>query len=154
MKSASVLSASVLAAAMLGTATISIAATASKATTVATKAGESAAEAPSTGASANNSGADRPVDVVIVWGFRVRSKLFDERNPPLIEGYGELIKKPECETNVCGYVVFHDGTKWRYTNILAGDEDKLRELQGNLEYDRQTLVIVHPNGEKRTVPNF
>lgn len=154
MNTASVISASVLAAAMFGTATISIAATASSATTAATKAGEAAAEMPATGASANNSVADRPVDVVIVWGFRVRAKVFDERRPPLVEGYGELIKKPECATKVCGYVVFHDGTKWRYTNILAGEEEQLRELQANLEYERQTLVIVHPNGEKRTVPNF
>lgn len=153
MKKTSVISASVLAAAFLGAATTSVAATVNKAASTATKAGE-AAEAPSTGASATSAASDRPVDVVIVWGFRVRAQMFDERNPPLIEGYGELIKKPECVTNVCGYVVFHDGTKWRYTNILAGDEARLRELQGNLEYDRQTLVIVHPNGEKRTVPNF
>lgn len=152
MKIISVISASVLAASTFGVATASMAAT-GKATSATTKVGE-AAESPAFGASSTVSASDRPVDVVIVWGFRVRAKKFDERNPPLIEGYGELIKKAECQTNVCGYVVFHDGTKWRYTNILAGDEDKLRELQANLEYDRQTIVIVHPNGEKRTVPNF
>lgn len=145
--------ASVLATVELGAATTSFAEAASKATTASTKAGE-ASEAPNAGSSSTTSVSGRPVDVVIVWGFRVRAKMFDERNPPLVEGYGELIKKPECVTNVCGYVVFHDGTKWRYTNILAGDEDKLRELQGTLDYDRQTLVIVHPNGEKRTMPNF
>ena len=153
MKLTSVLCASVIAAATFGAATTSFAATASKATTAATKAGE-ASEVPVTGASATSSASDRPVDVVVVWGFRVRAQGLDERRPPLVAGYGELIKKPECETKVCGYVVFHDGTKWRYTNILAGDEDKLRELQANWEYDRQTLVIVHPNGEKRTIPNF
>ncbi|CAN1534953.1 hypothetical protein MCEMIH15_01528 [Caulobacteraceae bacterium] len=152
MKMTSVLSASVLAASAFGVATISHAA-ASKATSTATKTGE-AVESPAMGASSTASASDRPVDVVVVWGFRVRAKMFDERRPPLVEGYGELIKKAECQTNVCGYVVFHDGTKWRYTNILAGDEDKLRELQASLEYDRQTIVIVHPNGEKRTVPNF
>lgn len=141
-----------LAASAFGLATTSLAAT-GKATSATTKVGE-AAESPAIGASSTVSASDRPADVVIVWGFRVRAKKFDERNPPLIEGYGELIKKAECQTNVCGYVVFHDGTKWRYTNILAGTEDKLRELQANLEYDRQTIVIVHPNGEKRTVPNF
>jgi hypothetical protein len=152
MKIISVISASLLAASTFGVATTSMAAT-GKATSATTKVGE-AAESPAIGASSTVSASDRPADVVIVWGFRVRAKKFDERNPPLIEGYGELIKKAECQTNVCGYVVFHDGTKWRYTNILAGDEDKLRELQANLEYDRQTIVIVHPNGEKRTVPNF
>ena len=152
MKIISVISASVLAASAFGLATTSYAA-ANKATSAATKVGE-AAESPAIGASSTVSASDRPADVVIVWGFRIRAKKFDERNPPLIEGYGELIKKAECQTNVCGYVVFHDGTKWRYTNILAGTEDKLRELQANLEYDRQTIVIVHPNGEKRTVPNF
>lgn len=152
MKIISVISASMLAASTFGVATTCMAAT-GKATSATTKVGE-AAESPAIGASSTVSASDRPVDVVIVWGFRVRAKKFDERNPPLIEGYGELIKKAECQTNVCGYVVFHDGTKWRYTNILAGDEDKLRELQANLEYDRQTIVIVHPNGEKRTVPNF
>jgi hypothetical protein len=152
MKIISVISTSVLAASAFGLATTSLAAT-GKATSATTKVGE-AAESPAIGASSTVSASDRPADVVIVWGFRVRAKKFDERNPPLIEGYGELIKKAECQTNVCGYVVFHDGTKWRYTNILAGTEDKLRELQANLEYDRQTIVIVHPNGEKRTVPNF
>ena len=152
MKITSVISASVLAASAFGLATTSLAAT-GKATSATTKVGE-AAESPAIGASSTVSASDRPADVVIVWGFRVRAKKFDERNPPLIEGYGELIKKAECQTNVCGYVVFHDGTKWRYTNILAGTEDKLRDLQANLDYDRQTIVIVHPNGEKRTVPNF
>lgn len=152
MKMTSVISASVLAASAFGLATTSHAA-ANKATSSTTKVGE-AAESSAIGASSTVSASDRPADVVIVWGFRVRAKKFDERNPPLIEAYGELIKKAECQTNVCGYVVFHDGTKWRYTNILAGTEDKLRELQANLEYDRQTIVIVHPNGEKRTVPNF
>jgi len=152
MKMTSVISASVLAASAFGVATTSHAA-ANKATSAATKAGE-AAEAPTSGASSTTSASDRAVDVVVVWGFRVRAKMFDERRPPLVEGYGELIKKAECQTNVCGYVVFYDGIKWRYTNILAGDEDKLRELQASLEYDRQTIVIVHPNGEKRTVPNF
>jgi hypothetical protein len=152
MKMTSVISASVLAASAFGVATTSHAA-ANKATNAATKTGE-AAEAPTSGASSTTSASDRAVDVVVVWGFRVRAKMFDERRPPLVEGYGELIKKAECQTNVCGYVVFYDGIKWRYTNILAGDEDKLRELQASLEYDRQTIVIVHPNGEKRTVPNF
>ena len=152
MKMTSVISASVLAASAFGVATTSHAA-ANKAISAATKTGE-AAEAPTSGASSTTSASDRAVDVVVVWGFRVRAKMFDERRPPLVEGYGELIKKAECQTNVCGYVVFYDGIKWRYTNILAGDEDKLRELQASLEYDRQTIVIVHPNGEKRTVPNF
>lgn len=152
MKMTSVISASVLAASAFGVATTSHAA-ANKATSAATKTGE-AAEAPTSGASSTTSASDRAVDVVVVWGFRVRAKMFDERRPPLVEGYGELIKKAECQTNVCGYLVFYDGIKWRYTNILAGDEDKLRELQASLEYDRQTIVIVHPNGEKRTVPNF
>lgn len=146
------ISASLLATFAFGAATTGFAA-AVKASTAATKTGE-AAEGAATGSSSATSASDRPVDVVVVWGFRVRAKMFDDRQPPLMEGYGELIKKPECLTNVCGYVVFHDGTKWRYTNILAGDEDKLRELQGSLDYNRQTLVIVHPNGEKRTIPNF
>lgn len=154
MKMTFVFSVSALAAAAFCAATSSVAATASKATTTVTKAGETAAEVPPTGASSTSSASDRPVDVVVVWGFRVRAQGFDERRPPLIAGYGELIKKPECQTNVCGYVVFYDGAKWRYTNILAGEEDNLRELQASLEYDRQTLVIVHPNGEKRTIPNF
>ena len=152
MKMTSVISASVLAASAFGVATTSHAA-ANKATSAATKAGE-AVDSPTSGASSTASASDRAVDVVVVWGFRVRAKMFDERRPPLVEGYGELIKKAECQTNVCGYVVFYDGIKWCYTNILAGDEDKLRELQASLEYDRQTIVIVHPNGEKRTVPNF
>lgn len=146
------ISAYVLASLAFGAATTSFAA-AVKAITATTKTGE-AVEAAATGSSSTKSASDRPVDVVIVWGFRVRAKMFDERQPPLMEGYGELIKKPECLTNVCGYVVFYDGTKWRYTNILAGEEDHLRKLQANLEFDRQTLVIVHPNGEKRAIPNF
>ncbi len=153
MKITSLMCAAVLTATIFSVTTDSFAATASKAATSSTAVSE-AAETPTTGASSTRTASDRPVDVVIVWGFRVRAQKFDERNPPLVEGYGELVKKPECVTNVCGYVVFHDGTKWRYTNILAGEEDKLRELQANLEYDRQTLVIVHPKGEKRTIPDF
>jgi hypothetical protein len=108
-------------------------------------------------ASAETTGPDmegRKVDVVVVWGFRVRSQKYDERTPPLTAGYGDLVNKPECQTSVCGFVVFHDGEKWRYTNVLAGTESELRTLQGNLEYGRQTLVIVYPNGEKRTPPKF
>ncbi|WP_284359542.1 hypothetical protein [Candidatus Phycosocius spiralis] len=96
----------------------------------------------------------KSVDVIIVWGFRVRSKLYEERNPPLREGYETLVKKPECVSSVCGYVVFYDGQKWRSTNVLAGDEERLRQLQKQLDYEHQTLVIVHPNGQNRTVPEF
>lgn len=127
-----------------------LAATASKGTNTAGNAAEAGEATPLSAGGAS----ERKVEVVVVRGFRVRAQGFDERRPPLIAGYGELIKKPECQTNVCGYVVFHDGTRWRYTSILAGEEEELRDMQANLEYDRQTLVIVHPNGENRRIPEF
>jgi hypothetical protein len=118
------------------------------------KASEMATSATAGTRSAGEEDLNPPVDVIIVWGFRVRSELYEERSPPLREGYENLVKKPECLTSVCGYVVFHDGQKWRSTNVLAGDEGRLKALQSELEYDRQTLVIVHPTGQKRTVPKF
>jgi hypothetical protein len=117
-------------------------------------AAEAAANVGTKSASVLEEDLSQPVDVIIVWGFRVRSELYEERSPPLREGYENLVKKPECQTSVCGYVVFYDGQKWRSTNVLAGDEDRLKELQSELEYDRQTLVIVHPTGQRRTVPKF
>lgn len=132
----------------------SVAATAKVGTNANANAAEAAANVVTKSTSAKEEDLSSPVDVIIVWGFRVKSQLYEERSPPLREGYEALVKKPECETSVCGYVVFYDGKKWRSTNVLAGDEDRLKELQSELEYDRQTLVIVHPTGQRRTVPKF
>jgi hypothetical protein len=137
---------------MIMSASPSFAATAKVGTNA--NAGEAAANVMAKSPSAQEENLSQPVDVIVVWGFRVKSQLYEERSPPLREGYESLVKKPECLTSVCGYVVFYDGKKWRSTNVLAGDEDRLKELQSELEYDRQTLVIVHPIGQKRIVPKF
>ncbi len=94
------------------------------------------------------------IEIVVVWGFRLRTTEHDLRMASLRSGYRELIDKPDCTTATCGFVVVHDGTKWRTTNVIAASEDKLRDLQHNMERDGSTLVIVRSSGIKRTVPNF
>jgi hypothetical protein len=96
----------------------------------------------------------RQVEVVVVWGFRLRSVIEKLRIESVKSGYRELIGKSECLTSVCGFVVAPDGNQWRASNVLSGTEDELRDRQRNMEREGTTLVIVHPTGVRRTVPNF
>jgi hypothetical protein len=96
----------------------------------------------------------RQVELVIVWGFRLRPTEHDLRMASVRSGYGELIDKAACTNSICGFVVVQDGAKWRNTNVIAGSEGELRDLQRNMEREGTTLVIVHPTGQKRAVPNF
>jgi hypothetical protein len=96
----------------------------------------------------------RTVDVVVVWGFRIRQTPYDMRLKSVRSGYAELIEKSACVRSLCGFVVVYDGTVWRSTNVISGTEDELKEMHRNLERDGSTLVIVYPNGEKRTIPAY
>ena len=96
----------------------------------------------------------RQIEVVVVWGFRLRSTEHDLRMQSVTSGYQELVEKPVCLTSLCGFVVVLDGTKWRATNVMAGSENELKEMKENMERAGTTLVIVHPSGVKRQVPEF
>jgi hypothetical protein len=96
----------------------------------------------------------REVELVVVWGFRIRSTEHDFRMASIRSGYSELIDKTVCTTAICGFVVLQDGAKWRATNVIATSESELRDMQRTLEREGTTLVIVHPTGSKRTIPSF
>lgn len=96
----------------------------------------------------------RQVEIVVVWGFRMRPSAYDLRRTSIRSGYSELIDKSDCVNAVCGFVVVQDGTKWRATNVISGSENELQEMHRNMERDGTTLVIVHPTGTKRQVPEF
>jgi hypothetical protein len=95
----------------------------------------------------------RELDLVIVIGFRLRSTAYDLRMQSVISGYSELVEKADCVTLICGFVV-QEGTKWRATNVVSGEESELRDKASNMEREGTTLVIVHPSGVKRVVPQF
>jgi hypothetical protein len=97
---------------------------------------------------------EREEHVVIVWGFRIRSLEYERRIESVRSGYSELVDKAACITKVCGFVVVPDGNRWRATNVVAASEPELHEMKRNMERDGTVLVIVHPNGSKRTVPDF
>jgi hypothetical protein len=96
----------------------------------------------------------RQVEVVVVWGFRFRPTEHDLRMSSVRSGYGELSEKAVCVTAICGFVVMQEGGKWKATNVVAASETQLRDMQSDLERTGTTLVIVHPNGTKRNIPNF
>jgi hypothetical protein len=96
----------------------------------------------------------RQVEVVVVWGFRLRPTEHDLRTASIRSGYGELVEKSVCTSAICGFVVVHDGTKWRTTNVISGSESDLQDMHRNMERDGATLVIVHPTGTKRKIPEF
>jgi hypothetical protein len=121
-------------------------------------AAEKAAEMPRGQVLVNGSGTNvipqRPVEIVVVWGFRLRSKVYERRVISLNEGYSELITKDVCLTKVCGFVVTQEGQQWRASNVMSGTESELRDMQQNMEREGTTLVIVHPTGSRREVPSF
>lgn len=94
------------------------------------------------------------VDVVVVWGFRLRPTEHDLRLQSLRSGYSELVEKAACLNELCGYVVVQSDGKWRATNVISGTERELRDMERNMEREGTTLVIVHPTGQKRSIPNF
>ncbi len=94
------------------------------------------------------------VEVVIVWGFRLRSTEHDLRVQSITSGYRELVDKAACINAICGFVVVKVGAKWQATNVMVGSETELREIKENMEREGTTLVIVHPTGTKRSVPQF
>lgn len=96
----------------------------------------------------------RQVEVVVVWGFRLRTTQHELRLQSIRSGYAELIEKAACINAICGYVVVQDGSKWRVTNVISGTERELQDMERNMEREGATLVIVHPTGQKRTIPNF
>jgi hypothetical protein len=113
----------------------------------------------SAGVSPNRGGVAQPdqsraVEVVVVWGFRLRGTMHDTRIASMRAGYGELIARDDCITTTCGFVMVKDGNVWRSSNILAATEAELIEKQHNMERDGTTLIIVHPNGSRRSVPSF
>lgn len=121
----------------------------------ATVGGEVAKVAPHAGADAVSQASPvRELELVIVIGFRIRGTKYDSRIPSVVSGYTELVEKAECITSACGFVVVQDGTKWRATNVVSGSESELRDKAINMGREGTTLVIVHPSGIKRTVPQF
>jgi hypothetical protein len=96
----------------------------------------------------------REVEIVVVWGFRLRSQVQEQRIISIRDGYSELITKDVCLDSICGFVVVEEGSKWRASNVLAGSEQELRDMQQNMERDGTTLVIVHPTGNRRQIPVF
>jgi hypothetical protein len=116
---------------------------------------EAPADNSSAGAAPNlQAQPEREEHVVIVWGFRIRTTAHDLRMQSVRSGYSELVEKTVCITRVCGFVVVPDGNKWRASNVIAASEPELQEMKRNMERDGTVLVIVHPNGSKRTVPEF
>jgi hypothetical protein len=96
----------------------------------------------------------RAVEVVVVWGFRLRPNVHDTRIITLNAGYNELVGKDVCITSTCGFVVVREGARWRGTNVVAGTEAQLIEMQRDMDRDDTTIVIVHPTGTRRSVPKF
>jgi hypothetical protein len=96
----------------------------------------------------------RAVEVVVVWGFRLRPNIHDTRNITLNAGYNELVGRDVCMTSICGFVVVREGARWRATNVMAGTEAELVEMQQNMDRQDTTIVIVHPTGTRRSVPKF
>ena len=96
----------------------------------------------------------REVELVVVWGFRLRQTEHDLRMASVRSGYAELVEKAVCQTSVCGFVVVQDGSKWRATNVIAASESELSERQRDMERAGSTLVIVYPTGVKRVIPSF
>jgi hypothetical protein len=96
----------------------------------------------------------RSVEVVVVWGFRLRSTIHDARNPAFTAGYTELVGRQDCITKTCGFVLVREGNVWRASNTLAASENELLEKQRDMEREDTVLVIVHPNGTRRLVPRF
>ncbi len=140
----------------LGFAVTSFGAPVYGAAAVGTKA-ETATEAVSAGLSTTLQSGPRPqreVDVIVVWGFRLRSAVQPTQSAALRSGYLELVDKVACIDAVCGFVVAPDGNRWRASNVLSGTEAELQERQRNMERDGATLVIVHPNGARRSIPTF
>jgi hypothetical protein len=109
---------------------------------------------PTDGSSLARDMPSRDVELVVVWGFRLRLTDHDLRAASLSSGYGELINKAACLERICGYVVLKDGDKWRTTNVIAASEHELLDMQANMEREGTTLVIVHPTGQRRSIPNF
>lgn len=96
----------------------------------------------------------REVELVVVWGFRLRQTEHDLRMASVRSGYAELVEKAACQTSVCGFVVVQDGRMWRSTNVIAATESELSERQRDMERAGSTLVIVYPTGVKRVIPTF
>lgn len=96
----------------------------------------------------------RQTEVVIVWGFRLRTTQHPSRNPAIVSGYSELVEKADCQTKQCGFVITQQDGKWRASNVIAASEAELMTMQRNLEKEGTTLVVVNPTGTKRTVPSF
>jgi hypothetical protein len=115
---------------------------------------EATAEAAPGSSSTSQVFPQREVEIVVVWGFRLRSQVQDQRIVSIGDGYSELVKKDDCLNSICGFVVVQEGSKWRASNVLAGSEQELRDMQQNMEREGTTLVIVHPTGSRRQVPVF
>jgi hypothetical protein len=96
----------------------------------------------------------RAVEVVVVWGFRIRPTIHDSRIASLRSGYGELVRRDDCIVSICGFVMVREGTTWRATNVLAATEAELLEKYRDMEREETALVIVHPTGTRRQVPAF
>jgi hypothetical protein len=115
---------------------------------------EATSEAAPGSTSTSQTSPPREVEVVVVWGFRLRSQFQEQRITSIRDGYGELVQKDVCLNSICGFVVVQEDSKWRASNVLAGSEQELRDMQQNMEREGTTLVIVHPTGSRRQVPVF
>jgi hypothetical protein len=115
---------------------------------------EASAEATPNSGGTSQMRPSREVEVVVVWGFRLRSQVQEQRIVSIRDGYSELITKDVCLESICGFVVVQEDSKWRASNVLAGSEQELRDMQQNMEREGTTLVIVHPTGSRRQVPVF
>ena len=107
-----------------------------------------------TDAATNPYGTPSQIERVIVWGFRLRPSLLDLRRDATYQGYRELVAKDACITEICGFVVVLDGDKWRSSNVIVASEDELQRLHRNMEREGSSLVLVHPAGTRREVPNI
>jgi hypothetical protein len=115
---------------------------------------EATAEATPSSGGASGMRLSREVEVVVVWGFRLRSQAQEQRIISIRDGYEELVQKDVCLSSICGFVVVQEDSKWRASNVLAGSEQELRDMQQNMEREGTTLVIVHPTGSRRQIPVF
>ncbi len=77
---------------------------------------------------------------VIVWGWRIGDRVYDERRPAYLEGMAALEARPECATTNCGFLLIRENGKWMLTNVAQLSFDDLMVLQADVA-DTDTMVV-------------
>lgn len=77
---------------------------------------------------------------VIVWGWRIGDRTFEERRPAYLEGMAALEARPECARTNCGFLLIREGRTWMLTNVAALSFEDLMVLQADVA-DSDTVVV-------------